>query len=156
MPLCCQNAYKTDSDFVLDSSEEEFLSTAKIANSKRLLGISWQDWTSRRPESLGLEVVRCHPLLNRACFKVDGSMLDYFPSLKEKLSEFKVDQHHYAILPEFFSAFPLAYLRAIQLREDSTNNQVVITVPAHFEEPQRQATINAATIAGYEVLQLVP
>jgi len=58
--------------------------------------------------------------------------------------------------PEEISAAILAYLKQSveeQLEEEIT--QAVITVPAYFDETQRQATINAGKIAGLNVRKLI-
>ncbi len=60
------------------------------------------------------------------------------------------------ITPQEVSALVLGYLRksaAAYFGEEV--NEAVITVPAHFDDNQRQATKDAATIAGMEVLRVI-
>ncbi len=44
---------------------------------------------------------------------------------------------------------------AASLQQDSERLPAVITVPAYFDEPQRQATQDAARLAGFDVLRLL-
>ena len=58
--------------------------------------------------------------------------------------------------PEMISSFIVEYLVDVACRysgEDITD--IVITVPAYFNDSQRQATINAGTIAGFSVLHVL-
>lgn len=58
--------------------------------------------------------------------------------------------------PEEISAFILKQLRKTASdRLNATIVDAVITVPAHFEGNRRKATIAAANIAGFNVLQLI-
>jgi len=66
----------------------------------------------------------------------------------------EIQDHNYS-LPEV-SAHILRHMRRIA--EDETNevvDQAVITVPAYFNDAQRQATRDAATIAGIECLRIL-
>jgi molecular chaperone DnaK len=65
-----------------------------------------------------------------------------------------VDEHQ--ITPQEVSSMVLGYLK--QCAESFFGEPVkeaVITVPAHFNDPQRQATKDAAKIAGLEVLRVI-
>ena len=58
--------------------------------------------------------------------------------------------------PEEISAFILTYLK--EMAENYTGEQIkdiVLTVPANFDDLQRKATLNAAKIAGLNVLRLI-
>jgi len=58
--------------------------------------------------------------------------------------------------PEEISAAILAYLKkSVSEAEDEEITEAVITVPAYFDETQRQATINAGKIAGLNVRKLI-
>ena len=59
--------------------------------------------------------------------------------------------------PEFFSAAVLHQLRAVAERQAAKAvKKVVITVPAYFDSSHKQATHDAARMAGFTVLRLVP
>lgn len=63
---------------------------------------------------------------------------------------------HYEIWPEQISAIVLGRLK--QVAETHLNSEItdaVVTVPAYFSDAQRQATINAAKIAGLNVLRII-
>ena len=58
--------------------------------------------------------------------------------------------------PEQISAFVLGYLKESADKKSSTpTNEVVITVPANFNEYQKRATKDAAKIAGLEALETI-
>ena len=65
--------------------------------------------------------------------------------------------------PEQISALVLMRMKRIAesyLNENPQNminqiNKAVITVPAYFNDAQRQATVDAAQIAGIEVLRII-
>src|SRR5580693_3476694 len=60
-----------------------------------------------------------------------------------------------------FSATELSTLVLRRLKEDAESrlgekvDRAVITVPAYFADPQRKATIEAGTAAGFQVLRIV-
>ena len=58
--------------------------------------------------------------------------------------------------PEEISGDILRYLYDFAAKKlNTTSNQVVITVPAYFNEIQRQATIDAGKIAGLDVVKII-
>jgi hypothetical protein len=66
----------------------------------------------------------------------------------------RIHEHEYS--PAELSAFLLAHLR--EQAEDHLGSQVseaVVTVPAYFDDAQRQATKDAGRIAGLNVLRIV-
>lgn len=65
-----------------------------------------------------------------------------------------VDRKHYS--PQQISAVILRELKRLAENDlGETCNQAVITVPAHFNDAQRQATRDAAQIAGLEVMRMI-
>jgi len=68
----------------------------------------------------------------------------------------KVENKEKKFFPEDVSSMILKYLT--KNAQDYTNskiNKVVITVPAHFNNFQREATIKAAELAGLEVIKII-
>lgn len=59
--------------------------------------------------------------------------------------------------PEEISAMILQKIKAdVEAKLGETVTQAVITVPAYFNDTQRQATIDAGKIAGLEVMRIIP
>jgi len=83
--------------------------------------------------------------------------LKYFPySLQEKNGVIRIQVGDKTYSPPQVSAMILKELKLraeAHLREDIT--KVVITVPAYFNDAQRQATKDAGLIAGLEVLRII-
>ncbi|MFM8361003.1 MAG: Hsp70 family protein, partial [Verrucomicrobiota bacterium] len=70
--------------------------------------------------------------------------------------EVEVDGQSKACSPPEISAMILAKLKAdAEMRLGETLTQAVITVPAYFNDSQRQATKDAGRIAGLEVLRII-
>jgi len=57
--------------------------------------------------------------------------------------------------PEAIEAWVLNKLRVDSMRQIGPFNQVVITVPAYFDEVRRKATQDAGYIAGFEVMDII-
>src|SRR6202012_3944573 len=68
----------------------------------------------------------------------------------------EIDGKPKAFSPQEISAMILAKLKAdAEMRLGETITQAVITVPAYFNDSQRQATKDAGRIAGLEVLRII-
>jgi len=78
-------------------------------------------------------------------------------SIKRKMgTAFKVNIDGKDYSPEEISAMILKKLKDDAERYTGTTvTKAVITVPAYFNDSQRQATKNAGTIAGLEVLRII-
>lgn len=59
------------------------------------------------------------------------------------------------IPPQVLSSFILRSLKADAERKIGAFTKAVITVPAYFDEPRRQATVEAGRLAGLEVLDIL-
>lgn len=69
----------------------------------------------------------------------------------------QVDLGDERVTPEFVSAQILKYLAELAQKQVGEEfKQVVITIPARFELPGQQATVEAARLAGLEVLTTMP
>ena len=77
--------------------------------------------------------------------------------IKRKMgSEYKVSIYGKEYTPQQISAFILQKIKKdAETYLGSTINKAVITVPAHFNDNQRQATKDAGEIAGFEVMRIV-
>lgn len=99
---------------------------------KRLLGRTYQDLSSYS-ESIAYQIIETD---------------------EDQLIKVKVDDKFYS--PTELSAAILKYLKAAVEHELGHEvNQAVITVPAYFNDNQRQATKQAGKLAGLEVLRIV-
>ena len=94
-----------------------------------------------------------------------------YDNIKDELDRFTykiIDKKGYPILPikfrgeeiemfpEHISALVLADLyRSAEIKAEKTTNNVVITVPANFNDYQRRATIDAGKSAGLNVLNVI-
>lgn len=102
-----------------------------VSSIKRLMGVDYED-IEQWVDILPFEVVNHE----------EGGLL--------------IDVNGFGYSPEQISALVLKKLKEsadAYLEQEST--QAVITVPAHFDDNQRNATIEAARLAGLEVLRLL-
>ncbi|MBO7084843.1 Hsp70 family protein [bacterium] len=78
-------------------------------------------------------------------------------SVKRKMGGgMKYDIFDKQYTPEEISSDILRYLYDFASKKLNTNsNKVIITVPAYFNETQRQATIDAGKIAGLDVIKII-
>jgi len=85
-----------------------------------------------------------HPSAGKACFKRDmGNKESYFFDQK-------------SLTPVECSALILKEMKRIaELRLDTTVSRAVISVPAYFRDSQRNATLEAAAIAGLKVERII-
>ncbi|KAI8330578.1 heat shock protein 70 family [Chlamydoabsidia padenii] len=88
-------------------------------------------------------------------FKVTENKVNGQPSINVTF-----ERKPYSFSPEEVSAMILGYLketaaRYLNLQDETALMKCVITVPAYFNHAQRQATKDAGTIAGLEVLQII-
>jgi molecular chaperone DnaK len=80
-----------------------------------------------------------------------------FFEIKRKMgSDAKVNAYGKEYTPQQISAFILQKIKKdAETYLGGTINKAVITVPAHFNDNQRQATKDAGEIAGFEVMRIV-
>lgn len=103
-----------------------------IYSVKRLLGRSYKD-------------------LENQGYQLNYKIID---DNSEGLVKIKVKNKRYS--PIELSSYILKELKSIAEKKlDATVNQVVITVPAYFNDSQRQATRDAGKLAGMDVLRII-
>ncbi|KAJ1531405.1 hypothetical protein ONE63_000086 [Megalurothrips usitatus] len=108
----------------------------QVFDAKRLIGRSWKD--------LDVQADRKH-------WPFDVVMVDGVPKIK-----LTVDGKTEEFAPEEISALVLKALKeTADDFLDETVTKAVITVPAYFNERQRQATKDAGRIAGLDVLAMI-
>jgi heat shock protein 1/8 len=131
-----------------------------FTDTERLIGDSAKNQAAANPKNTIYDAKR---LIGRkfseACVQADAKLLPYtITGDKNDKPLIEVDymgekkQYH----PEEISAMVLQGLKKTAedfLGEEVT--QAVITVPAYFNDSQRQATKDAGTIAGLEVLRII-
>jgi len=117
---------------IAENREEQFAENT-IRAVKRLMGKSYKQVIDEKiHEGLAYKVAADEN--GRACVEIQG-------------------QKH---PPEEISAAILAILKkAVEEQLEEKITEAVITVPAYFDETQRQATINAGKIAGLEVKKII-
>lgn len=93
------------------------------------------------------------PAKRQATANPDGTVFE----VKRKMgTEYKVNVHGKEYTPQQISAFVLQ-----KIKKDTETylgvsiKKAVITVPAHFNDNQRQATKDAGEIAGFEVMRII-
>jgi molecular chaperone DnaK len=77
--------------------------------------------------------------------------------IKRKMgTDYKVNIYGKEYTPQQISAFILQKIKKdAEIYLGGTNSKAVITVPAHFNDNQRQATKDAGEIAGFQVMRII-
>jgi molecular chaperone DnaK len=77
--------------------------------------------------------------------------------IKRKMgTEYRVEAHGKEYSPEQISALILSKIKSdSEAYLGTTTRKAVITVPAHFNDNQRQATMEAGALAGLEVIRII-
>ncbi|MGQ9469664.1 MAG: molecular chaperone DnaK [Nitrososphaerales archaeon] len=93
------------------------------------------------------------PAKRQALMNPEGTILE----IKRKMgTDYKVRVYGKEFTPQQISAFILQKIkRDAETFLGRTINKAVITVPAHFNDNQRQATKDAGTIAGLDVVRII-
>tara|TARA_R100001163_G_scaffold64213_2_gene57939 strand:- start:11908 stop:13938 length:2031 start_codon:yes stop_codon:yes gene_type:complete len=138
----------------VDSTEQELEQYPVISHVKRFIG---------RKYSTGYDIFETLDYEIKADYQdfplipinnLDESTDDKIRSQSESNSQSNAQRN---LKPEEVSAQVLRYLKeCAEENLDIKITQAVITVPAYFNEAQRRATRDAATLAGLETLRLVP
>jgi molecular chaperone DnaK len=131
-----------------------------VASIKRIMGLRYTDWGKEHRQvpylldrSVSAEVVTIEP--PKPDLEMERRRVPYQIECGEK-GECIVNIQGKRYSPEEISAMILMKMKdsaEVYLGEDV--NQAVITVPAHFDVAQRQATKDAGAIAGLEVLRII-
>ena len=93
------------------------------------------------------------PAKRQATTNSEGTVFE----IKRKMgSDYKINIYGKEYTPQQISAFILQKIKKdAETYLGGTINKAVITVPAHFNDNQRQATKDAGEIAGFEVMRIV-
>ncbi|MCL5876286.1 MAG: molecular chaperone DnaK [Candidatus Bathyarchaeota archaeon] len=93
------------------------------------------------------------PAKRQATTNSEGTIFE----IKRKMgSNYKANIHGKEYTPQQISAFILQKIKKdAETYLGTTVNKAVITVPAHFDDNQRQATKDAGEIAGFEVMRII-
>jgi len=93
------------------------------------------------------------PAKRQATTNSEGTVFE----IKRKMgSDYKVSIYGKEYTPQQISAFILQKIKKdAETYLGGTINKAVITVPAHFNDNQRQATKDAGEIAGFEVMRII-
>ncbi|GAB6022649.1 Endoplasmic reticulum chaperone BiP [Chamberlinius hualienensis] len=107
-----------------------------IFNTKRLIGLQWDD-----------------PLIQAEIRNLSFTIIE---NDEKPVIQIQTSSGFKSFTPEEISAIILAKMKKIAERFlNKTVTDAVITVPAYFSETRRQATINAAQIAGLNVVKIL-
>jgi molecular chaperone DnaK len=93
------------------------------------------------------------PAKRQATTNPEGTLFE----IKRKMgSDYKANIYDKQYSPQQISAFILQKIKKdAETYLGGTINKAVITVPAHFDDNQRQATKDAGEIAGFEVMRII-
>ena len=93
------------------------------------------------------------PAKRQAATNTEGTIFE----IKRKMgTDYKVNIYGKEYSPQQISAFILQKIKKdAEIYLGGTINKAVITVPAHFNDNQRQATKDAGEIAGFEVMRII-
>ncbi|MEM9419230.1 MAG: molecular chaperone DnaK [Planctomycetota bacterium] len=119
-----------------------------------LVGEAARDQQVLQPENTVYSIKR---FMGRRCHEVEREeRLVPYPIVGKDNDYCKVSVGKKAYTPQQISAVILRELRRLAEEElEETCDRAVITVPAHFTDAQRQATRDAAKIAGLEVMRII-
>jgi len=143
---------------VVIANGEGFRTTPSIVafgkNGERLVGQVAKRQAITNPEKTIYSIKRFMGRRHKECSAAEKSLPYHLVGGGDELVRVKIDDKEFA--PPEISAQILSTMKKIA--EDylgQTVTQAVITVPAYFNDSQRQATKDAGKIAGLEVLRIV-
>ena len=158
----CVGVWKNDKVEIIANDQGNRTTPSYVAftETERLLGDSAKNQCSQNPENTVFDAKR---LLGRKFS--DSSVQSDIKSLPFKVSQnendkcminvsYKGNEEKYD--PEYISSMILTKMKDIaESYLGETVSKAVITVPAYFNDSQRQATKDAGLIAGLEVLRII-
>ncbi|OUU01365.1 MAG: heat-shock protein Hsp70 [Bacteroidetes bacterium TMED39] len=153
--LIAQVNPKTKEAEVVNLSGGSTPSIVHIENGQATVGLDAKKYLISQPENTVFSIKR---LLGRS-FKEISNYQSYFPyqildNDEKDLVQVKVDSSYYN--PVQLSSFILKDLkRQAESYLNGEVSKVVITVPAYFNDAQRQATRDAGRLAGFDVLRII-
>lgn len=144
---CCSIWKNSKLELICDNSNNYLIpSIVSFYKSLRLVGNDALVLKETNPRNTIYDIKRI----------IGSEITDDFKNTVTFMIDDKIRTDHGDYMPEEISAFILSEIKKNAERQlQKECKKAVITVPAYFKDNQRQATLNAAKIAGLEVIKII-